>query len=158
LLGLAAAHNLDLVQTARMLAMAHVAGGDALIAVFDAKYTYWFWRPYQSIPAEDPAALGWQPLRSTPNHPEYPSAHASHTAAIVEALRGYFGTDAVPLSLDSRITGTTRSFDRLQEVTREVEDARVLAGFHYRTSDEVGTKLGQNVGRYVWNNFFQPLD
>ena len=158
LLGLAAAHNLDLVQTARLLAMAHLAGGDALISVFDAKYTYWFWRPYQSIPAEDPSALGWQPLRTTPNHPEYPSAHASHTAAIAEALRGYFGTDAVPLSLDSRITGTTRGYERLQDVTREVEDARVLAGFHYRTSDEVGTKLGQNVGRYVWNNFFQPLD
>jgi len=107
LLGLAAAHDLDLVQTARMLAMAHVAGGDALITNFDAKYTYWFWRPYQSIPAEDPAALGWQPLRTTPNHPEYPSAHASHTGAIAEALRGYFGTDAVSLTLDSRITGTT---------------------------------------------------
>ena len=158
LLGLAAAHDLDLVQTARLLAMAHVAGGDALIAFFDAKYTYWFWRPYQSIPAEDPSALGWQPLRTTPNHPEYPSGHACHTGAMVEAVRGYFGTDAVPLTLDSRITGTTRSYDRLQDVTLEVENARVLAGFHYRTSDEVGTMLGQNVGRYVWNNFFQPLD
>jgi hypothetical protein len=63
----------------------------------------------------------------------------------------------VPLSLDSRITGTTRGYTRLQDVTLEVEDARVLAGFHYRTSDEVGSKLGQNVGRYVVDNFFQPL-
>jgi hypothetical protein len=49
MLNLAAARGLDLVQTARMLAMAHVAGGDAMIACFDAKYHYWFWRPYQAI-------------------------------------------------------------------------------------------------------------
>ena len=48
-----AAHGLDLVQTARMLAMAHVAGGDAMIACFDAKYHYWFWRPYQAIHLAD---------------------------------------------------------------------------------------------------------
>jgi len=158
LLGLAAARDLDLVQTARLLAMAHVSGGDGLIACYDAKYTYWFWRPFQAIAAEDPTALAWQPLRTTPNHPEYPSGHSCHTGAMVEAVRGYFGTDAVSLSLDSRITGATRSYDRLQDVTLEVERARVLAGLHFRASDEVGTKLGQNVGRYVVNNFFQPLD
>ena len=27
-----------------------VAGGDAMIACFDAKYHFWFWRPYQAIP------------------------------------------------------------------------------------------------------------
>ena len=53
MLRLAAARGLDLVQTARMLAMAHVAGGDAMIACFDAKYHYWFWRPYQAIPQAD---------------------------------------------------------------------------------------------------------
>ena len=42
MLHLAAARGLDLVQTARMLAMAHVSGGDAMIACFDAKYHYWF--------------------------------------------------------------------------------------------------------------------
>src|SRR5262249_15318554 len=66
---LAAARGLDLVQTARMLAMAHVAGGDAVIACFDAKYHYWFWRPYQAIPQagtdNNPATVAdptWKPL------------------------------------------------------------------------------------------------
>ena len=53
LLRLAAARRLNLVQTARMLAMAHVAGADAIIACFDAKYHYWSWRPYQAIPQAD---------------------------------------------------------------------------------------------------------
>jgi hypothetical protein len=120
LLRLAAARGLDLVQTARMLAMAHVAGGDAMIACFDAKYHYWFWRPYQAIPQADtagnPATVAdpsWQPLRTTPNFPEYPSAHACHSTAIVTALDSFFGTDNIPFTLDSRATGTTHTYTRL---------------------------------------------
>ena len=102
MLRLAAARGLDLVQTARMLAMAHIAGGDAMIACFDAKYHYWFWRPYQAIPLADtdgnPATVAdptWKPFGATPNFPEYPSAHACHSSALVEALDAFFGTDKV---------------------------------------------------------------
>jgi hypothetical protein len=164
MLRLATARGLDLVQTARMLAMAHVAGGDAMIACFDAKYHYWFWRPYQAIALADPdgnpatvADPTWQPLRSTPNFPEYPSAHACHSTAVVEALDAFFGTDNVPFSLDSRVTGTTRAYDRLQDVVKDIDWARVLVGFHFRNSDMQGSSLGRKVGRYVADNYFQPL-
>ncbi len=164
MLHLAAARGLDLVQTARMLAMAHVSGGDAMIACFDAKYHYWFWRPYQAIPQADtdgnPATMAdpsWRPLRTTPNFPEYPSAHACHSTAVVEALDAFFGTDKVPSSLDSRVTGTTREYDRLQDVVKDVDWARVLSGFHFRNSDLQGSNLGRTVGRYIVEHFFQPL-
>src|SRR5919204_579200 len=164
MLRLAAARGLDLVQTARMLAMAHVAGGDAMIACFDAKYHYWFWRPNQAIPQADtdgnPATVAdpaWMPLRTTPNFPEYPSAHACHSTAVVEALAAFFGTDKVPFSLDSRVTGTTREYDRLQDVVKDVDWARVLVGFHFRNSDEQGSALGRKVGRYLAAHNFQPL-
>jgi hypothetical protein len=164
MLRLAADRGLDLVQAARMLAMAHVAGGDAMIACFDAKYHYWFWRPYQAIPQADsdgnPATTGdpnWQPLRTTPNFPEYPSAHACHSSAVVAALDAFFGTHKVPFSLDSRATGTTREYDRLHDVVKDVDLARVLVGFHFRNSDEQGSALGRKVGGYVVDHFFQPL-
>jgi hypothetical protein len=164
MLRLAAAQGLDLVQTARMLAMAHVAGGDAMIACFDAKYHYWFWRPYQAIPLADtdgnPATAAdpnWKPLGTTPNFPEYPSAHACHSTAVVTALQAFFGTDKVPITLDSRVTGTTRTYDRLDDVVKDVDWARVLVGFHFRNSDEQGSALGRAVGRYVVDNYFQPL-
>ena len=119
MLRLAAARGLGLVQTARMLAMAHVAGGDAMIACFDAKYHFWFWRPYQAIPqaASDgnPATVAdpsWQPLAATPNFPEYPSAHACHSTAVVAALDAFFGTDDIAFTLDSRITHTTSRYVR----------------------------------------------
>jgi hypothetical protein len=164
MLDLAIARGLDLVQTTRMLAMAHVAGADALIACFEAKYQYWFWRPSQAIPQADTdgnhatvADPDWRPLRPTPNHPEYPSAHACHTTAVATALAAFFGTDNVPFSLDSRVTGTLREYERFHDAVKAVNWARVLAGFHFRNSDQEGSVLGREVGRYVTNHFSQPL-
>jgi hypothetical protein len=163
LLRLAVARGLDLVQAARMLAMAHTAGADALIACFDAKYHYWFWRPYQAIPRADtdgnPATVAdpdWRPLRTTPNHPEYPSAHACHTAAVATALADFFGTDAIAFSLDSRVTGTTRDYDRFRDAVKDVNLARVLVGFHFHNSDQEGTSLGRKVAGYVVDHLFRP--
>lgn len=160
LLGLAASRHLDLAGTARLLAMAHVAGGDAMIACFDAKYTYWFWRPYQAIPAADQdgnplttADTTWQPLRPTPNFPEYPSAHACHSAAMATAIGGFFGSDRIAFTLDSRVTNTVRHYRRLEEVVEEVNQARVLAGFHYFNSDREGARLGRRVAGYVVRRF-----
>jgi hypothetical protein len=163
LVRLAAERGLTPVQTARMLAMAHVAGGDAMIACFDAKYHYLSWRPLHAIqradtdgnPLTQPDPT-WQPLRPTPNHPEYPSAHACHTTAITVALEKFFGTNAVPFSLDSLVTGQTRHYDRLKDVVKEVNNARVWAGFHFRNSDNDGSALGRKVGRFVVQRFFRP--
>jgi hypothetical protein len=148
MLRLSQARNLRLVESARMLAMAHVSGADAMIACFDAKYTYWFWRPYQAIPKADAdgnpdtrANVSWQPLATTPNFPEYPSAHACHTSALAEAL-------AIP---------TIHEFARFADVVREVNRARILVGFHFRNSDQEGAILGRRTARYVVRHFFQPV-
>ena len=169
MLRLAAARSLDMVQTARMLAMAHVAGGDAMIACFDAKYHYWAWRPYQAIPSADTdgnprtvADPSWTPLGATPNFPEYPSAHACHSTAVVTALDAFFGADKVSFSLDSRAPGLpmaahVRIYNHLHGVVKDVDQARVLVGFHFLHSDLQGTNLGRKVGRYVTDHYFQRL-
>ena len=167
MLRLATARGLDLVRTARMLALAHVAGGDAMIACFDAKYHYWSWRPYQAIPQADAdgnprtaADPGWTPLRTTPNFPEYPSAHACHSTAVANALDAFFGTDRVRFALDSRAPGVTermRTYRSLHDVVEDVDEARVLVGFHFFSSDLQGSVLGRAVGRYVARHYFQPV-
>ena len=165
LLRLADARGLTAIETARMLAMAHVAGGDAMIGCFDAKYHYLSWRPLHAIHRADtdgnPHTVPdptWQPLLPTPNHPEYPSAHACHTTAIAEALESFFGPGRTSFSLDSLVTGETRYYDRFKDVVEEVNNARVWAGFHFRYADKDGSKLGRKVARFVVTNFFQPLD
>jgi hypothetical protein len=165
MLRLATARGLGLVRTARMLALAHVTGGDAMIACFDAKYHYWFWRPYQAVPQADsdgnPATVAdstWQPLGTTPNFPEYPSAHACHSTAVVRALDTFFGTDRIRFTLDSRapgVTERTRTYRRLQDVVTDVDRARVLVGFHFLSSDLQGSTLGRKVSRYVAEHYFR---
>ena len=165
LLRLADTRRLTAVETARMLAMAHVAGGDAMIGCFDAKYHYLSWRPIQAIQRADTDGNShtrpdpaWQPLLPTPNHPEYPSAHACHTTGIAEALESFFGPGRLRFSIDSLVTGETRSYRRFKDVVVEVNHARVWAGFHFRYSQDDGSRIGRKVARFVARNFFQPLD
>jgi hypothetical protein len=165
LLRLADARGLTAIETARMLAMAHVAGGDAMIGCFDAKYHYLSWRPLHAINRADtdgnPHTVPdptWQPLLPTPNHPEYPSAHACHTTAVAEALESFFGPGRTSFSLDNIVTGETRYYHRFKDAVEEVNNARVWAGFHFRYADEDGSKLGRKIARFVVMNFFQPLD
>lgn len=165
LLRLADARGLTSIETARMLAMAHVAGGDAMIGCFDAKYHYLSWRPLHAIHRADTDGNRhtvpdptWQPLLPTPNHPEYPSAHACHTTAIAEALESFFGPGRLRFSVDSLVTGETRYYKRFREVIAEVNNARVWAGFHFRYAQEDGSRLGRKVARFVVRNFFQPLE
>jgi hypothetical protein len=164
MLRLAAREGLDAAQTARMLAMAHVAGGDAMIACFEAKYHYLFWRPIQAIARADtdgnPATTpdpAWVPLRSTPPFPEYPSAHACHSGAVTTVLASLLGSGPVNFTLDSLVTGQTRSYRHFNDALREVNNARVWAGFHFRTSDEEGATLGRQVAEFVRAHAFQPV-
>jgi hypothetical protein len=147
-----------------MLAMAHVSGGDAMIAGFEAKYHYWAWRPIAAIrqaaidgnPNTDPDPT-WTPLRTTPNHPEYPAAHAFHSSAVTTALKEFFGTDRIAFYLDSNVTNTRRDYARFHDAVKDVNQARVLAGFHFRNSCQEGENLGRAVGRYVADHYFRPV-
>jgi hypothetical protein len=148
----ASARHLDIVQAARLLAMTDTIISDALVGCWDAKYTYGFWRPVTAIRAtEDPT---WTPLLVTPNHPEYPSAHSCVTAALTEVLTTFLGTREIDLDVASSATGTTRHFDRGADLKRELGNARVWAGLHYRFSTVVGLDLGAKIARYDLRHAF----
>ena len=101
----------------------------------------------------------WTPLGTTPNFPEYPSAHACHSTAVVNALDSFFGTDKVRFALDSRapgVTERTRTYRRLHDVVTDVDQARVLVGFHFFSSDLQGSALGRRVAGFVTGHYFRP--
>jgi len=144
------------VRTAQLFALVDTAAADALIACWDAKFTFQFWRPFSAIPAGDtdgnPATApdpAWQPLLVTPNHPEYPSAHGCSTAAMFTVLADLVGTRHIDVDLDSVLTGTTRHFTTVAELVREVGDARVWGGLHWRFSTDAGVRLGRQVAKVV---------
>ena len=140
-----------MTDNARLLAVAAMAMDDALIAVFDAKYTYNLWRPVTAIrnaegDARDP---GWTPFIDTPMHPEYPCAHCIVSASLGAVLEAEIGTrpdaeaELGQLDRGRRRRGRGR---RVGEFVQEVAVARIYDGVHYRNSTEVGTAMGKKVG------------
>jgi hypothetical protein len=150
----AMAKNMDVVDCARLFALTSIAGNDALVAVFDAKYQYNLWRPVTAIRNADitqnpatPREESWLPLGDTPMHPEYPCAHCITSAAISTVLRNIVGEEFGEFSLTSPTApGVTRKWSRLQDYSDEVANARIYAGFHYRFSTEVGKDMGKKIG------------
>lgn len=151
---LATAKRMDLLDCARLFALASLAGVDAYIAVFEAKFHYNFWRPVTAIRNADqagnsatPREAGWQPLGDTPMHPEYPCAHCITSSAVAAVIRGTVGEDIGTLTLTSASApGVTRSWTRLEDYVNEVSNARIWAGFHYRFSAETGKDMGRKIG------------
>jgi hypothetical protein len=161
----AIAQNLGLADNARLFAMIYVASADALIACWDSKFHYSFWRPVTSIPAADldgnpntTADPSWLPLIVTPPHPEYPSAHGSFTAAYAEILRYFFNTKNVTITLTSTVTGTSRTFHNTNDLVKEIIEARIYGGIHYRNSCVQGKIIGKKVADWVTKYFFQPVE
>lgn len=152
---IAMARKMDVVDCARLFALSSIAGVDAFIAVFDAKYTYNLWRPVTAIRNADltsnaatPREESWTPLGVTPMHPEYPCAHCIVAAAIATVLQAVAGDEVDAISLTSPTApGVTRKWTRLQDYSDEVSNARIYAGFHYRFSTEVGKDMGKKIGQ-----------
>jgi hypothetical protein len=155
---LIAARHLDTVDGARLLAVYAMVLTDTYVAVFEAKYHYEFWRPVTAIrngefdgnpdTQGDPA---WEPLDATPMHPEYPCAHCALSGAAAAVLAGLGGPGALPeFTLTSTtLPGATHRYPTLQAFTEEVANARIWAGFHYRTSARVGTDMGRRLAEWA---------
>jgi hypothetical protein len=157
--------SLNLREAARALGLANTTIADSLIACFDAKYEYGYWRPVTAIPLANTDGNGkttadpaWEPLLPTPNHPEYPSAHNCATAAFGATVAELVGGSHIDLDMTSTATGATLHFERLNDLKRSIQDARVYTGFHWRTSDEVGYRLGERVSRWALKRYFEPED
>jgi hypothetical protein len=173
---LAASQNLNIVESARLFAMENLAAADASIGCWNDKYYWQFWRPITAIREADTDGNPdtevdptWLPLFDpttpvcnppplvTPPFPDHPSGHACNTSAFVHTLRNFFGTDRIAVSVFSNKSCTWRSFDRFSDMLREVIDARVWAGIHFRTADTQGAVLGKKVAHYLKRHYFQPV-
>jgi hypothetical protein len=151
----------DLSASARTVALFYLAASDAGIACWDAKYTYNFWRPYTAIRQADTddnpqtiADPAWEIFLTHGQHPEYPSGHTTNSGAMVAVLNLLFGDDpGVPLNVTSPTNaGLERTWATPSEGLDEVVEARIWSGFHFRTADEVGVRLGRQVAQFVFRH------
>ena len=177
---LAMTRELDVADSARLFAMTNLAGADASIGCWNDKAFHSFWRPITAIrlaaddgnrateadtswvPLFDPTVAVSGPPLINPGFPDHPSGHTCISGAIVNTLQSFFGTDKVPFTAVSNKCApapcANRSFDRLSLALKEIIDARVWGGIHFRTADTQGAVLGKRVAHFLELNYFQPVD
>jgi hypothetical protein len=162
----ATAPGREVTENARLFAVAAMAMDDALIAVFDAKYAYNFWRPITAIrngdlDGNDATARdsGWIPLIDTPMHPEYPCAHCIVSASLGAVLEAEIGAGTMPKlsSVSSTAPGAVRTWSSVSDFVQEVAVARIYDGVHYRNSTEIGATMGKRIGELTAKSFPKPI-
>lgn len=145
----------NVARNARLYATVAQAMDDAMISVFEAKYHYNFWRPATAIRNGDidgndatQRDATWAPLIDAPLHPEYPSAHSTLAATVGAVIRADVGKVTMPVLATSSPTakGATRRWTEVDDFVREVSEARIVAGIHYRAATDAGTAMGKSIG------------
>jgi membrane-associated phospholipid phosphatase len=121
-------HQLDSnpPRAAQIYAAMSVAQYDAILACWDAKYTYWSIRPFHLDPE-------LTTLFPTPNHPSYPSSHSCDASAIAAVLEHFFPAEA----------------EVIHAKADEAGESRLWAGIHFRSDIEAGLALGRAVAQKV---------
>jgi hypothetical protein len=163
----AVAHNLKTAENARLFAQLNVAFADDVIAFYDAKYTYNFWRPVTAIreAATDgnPKTLAdpnWLPeVGNTTPDPSYPGAHAVISASGLTVLSSFFRRNDFDFTVTSEVLpGVGRSFTSFSAAAEEATLSRIFAGVHFRSDLTTGQRLGREVADFVVDKFFTAVE
>jgi hypothetical protein len=159
------AQGKTLSENARIFALLNMAICDGLISAMETKYHYNFWRPVTAITAgdsdgndktvPDPA---WAPLIATPAFPSYPSAHASAGGAARRVLEKVYGECGHAIVLTSPTApGVVLNYAAWDEITDDIDDARIYGGIHFRFDQQAGAKQGRRLGAYILRNHLRRV-
>jgi hypothetical protein len=158
-----------------------MAMADAFICAWKTKKQYNFWRPAQAIRRgdEDGNILTdpdptWTSYFSrnfnaaqNPNYPDYTSGANNVTGAATRMLALFFDSDnpfefnvftaapAVPLEANDP---DPRVYSKFSDLAKDVVDARIYLGIHYRFADTEARSQGRRVANYTFKNALQPID
>jgi hypothetical protein len=158
--------HLNIVDAARMFAAVDMSAADTLLSVWYTKLKYGFWRPDTAITLADtdgnPATVAdpnWTPLRPDPAYPDWVSGYSAQAGSFSRSLAGVLGTRDLQLTLISTaVPGAVRHYGSGAALRSDVVNGRMWLGIHFRTSDEVGSRMGQRVATWILARYFKPVD
>jgi hypothetical protein len=162
----ALAHGLRTAQGARLFALLNLSFADGVIAFYDAKYTYNFWRPVTAIHEAaidgNPETLSdpnWLPeVGNTTPDPSYPGAHAVISAAGASVLDSFFGKHNFDFNVTSEVLpGVKSAFESFESANKEATLSRIFAGVHFRSDLTSGQTLGRQVSDFVVDHFLTAV-
>jgi membrane-associated phospholipid phosphatase len=156
----AAAAGNTLAQNARLFALVNLASADARISTWSTKYANLAIRPITALNSTY-ATNGWQPLLTTPNHPENDSGHSATAAAAFGVLSDLYG-DSIPggsAAVSSYLydpqTGNPVSplnYTSFSSLISDVGESRVYGGVHFQYSIDAANTVGADVANFVVAN------
>ncbi len=159
------AQGKSLSENARIFGLLAIAVCDGLISSMETKFFYNYWRPVSAITAGDTDPNekttpdpSWLPLITTPPFPSYPSAHASAGGAARKVLEHFYGDSGHSITLTSPTApGVVLNYTSWEEITDDIDDARIFGGIHFRFDQEAGARQGRRVGSFVLRNLLGPV-
>jgi hypothetical protein len=133
-------------------ALTGICLNEAVITVFHYKYIYLQVRPVTYIRNIIGDAT-WASFIPTPNHPEYPAAHAVLSSAAAIGLTAVFGNIG-PLTDHTwdYLGFPARTFNTFREFALDAGNSRFYGGIHYQPSINTGFIEGTTVGNNVVNS------
>jgi hypothetical protein len=157
---LATDQGLDIVEAARLFGISGLAMADTLIATWNEKYHWMFWRPVTAIHEADTdgndateADPDWVPLIDTltppftPPYPDHPSGWNAYAGAIISSMQEYFGTDEMAYTVASPNVEEPRSYTSFSDGLKDGVELRIVQGIHFRHGDEAGVEVGQKAAK-----------
>jgi hypothetical protein len=159
---------------ARLFALANTATADAVICAWHAKKAFNFWRPMPAIRAgstdgnsQTDEDTGWTSYMAAPNYPDYTSGGNNVGGAMTRMLALFFGSDrldapfriywlggAVPLQPGD---ADHREYTRFSAIAKEIIDARIYLGIHFRFADTEARSQGRRVANETFRNILTRI-
>ena len=157
--------HLDIVKAARLFAAVDMSAADTFISVWYAKLKYGFWRPDTAINLADtdgnPATTAdptWTPLRPDPAYPDYVSGYSAQAGSLTVALARAVHSRRLRVTMISTAVPGTRNYDSGAALRTDVVNGRMWLGVHFRTADEVGVRMGQQVAGWALDHYFRLVE
>jgi membrane-associated phospholipid phosphatase len=127
-----------------------IAQSDATIICFTDKYIFNLVRPVTYINQYiDPA---WTTFIAVPNHPEFPSGHATINSAATTMLANVFGPNfQLTLHTYDYLGYPPRSYNSWTQMSIEMSNSRVFGGLHYQATCDKSRVQGKKVAQNVLN-------
>lgn len=162
----AAAHGKSIEDNARTLALATMAISDSLIACWDSKRHFNFWRPITAIHEGEndgnPATAGdpaWQAFLATPPYSDYTSGANNVIGSMTRILELVLGKDDVTFTVVTtapQATQKTRTYNRFSDLVTDMVNVRIYQGVHFRFADVAGRDQGKQVADWVFKHVGTP--
>ena len=156
--------------SARLFALANLAGADAGIRAWNSKKHYNFWRPITAIQQllpgdndgnpETQADPAWTSLIATPPYPDYTSGANNLSGSFTTIVTRFFDTDKAMFKVTTtapQAVPNARTYNRFSDLADDVVDARVYLGIHFRFADTAARREGTRVATQAFNHFLRPV-